>query len=249
MSNTTTRDTHGTQRETPAMPNTPMTAKPSNTATTGKRDAKAMLEQYMSTRKQVGTGNGRMLFALDATASRQACWNTACRLQAEMFRQAGAGLSVSLAYFRGMDEFRATNWVTSGEALVRPMLKLEVKTGLTQIRRVLLHALRLHAENPIAAVTYVGDAFEENIDELSGLASELGARKLPAFMFLEGEPGADDDVEDAFRLIAERSGGAFFWFGIDSPQAVAQFSDTLNAVAKLAVGDASAVAAITHSKK
>jgi hypothetical protein len=134
------------------------------------------------------------------------------------------------------------------------MLKLEVQTGYTQIARVLRHALHQHAENPIAAVTYVGDACEENIDELSGLASELGAQSLPAFMFLEGEPGArwkpvvpaSNNPEHVFRVIAERSGGDFFWFGINSPQAVAQFANTLNAIAKLAVGDASAIAAITH---
>jgi hypothetical protein len=103
----------------------------------------------------------------------------------------------------------------------------------------LRHALRQHAENPIAALVYVGDACEENVEELAGLASELGALKLLAFLFLEGEPGDDNDVEDAFRLIAA-------WFGIDWPQAVAQFAATLNAVAKLAVGDASAIAAITQ---
>jgi hypothetical protein len=220
----------------------------SSTPTATKRDSKAMLEQYLSTHKQVSSGNGRLLFALDATASRQECWNTACRLQADMFRQAGSGLSVSLAYFRGEAEFRATNWVSSGEALVRPMLKLEVETGFTQIGRVLDYALRTHAEKPISAVTYVGDAFEENIDELSGLASELGAQTLPVFMFLEGKPGDDPDAERAFKLIAAKSGGAFFWFGIDSPQDVAQFADALNAVAKLAVGDASAVTAmISHN--
>jgi hypothetical protein len=247
MSNTTTRDTHRTQQGTPAMSNTPITAKPSNTPTTAKRDSKAMLEQYLSTRKKVGTGNGRLLFALDATASRRECWNTACRLQAEMFRQAGAGLSVSLAYFKGEDEFRATNWVSSGEALVRPMLKLEVETGFTQIAKVLDYALCTHAEKPIAAVIFVGDACEENIDELSGLASELGTQGLPVFMFLEGKPGKNNkDIEHSFRSIAERSGGDFFWFGIDSPKAVAQFADTLKAVAKLAVGDASAITTIRH---
>jgi hypothetical protein len=215
---------------------------------TTKRDSKSMLDQYLKTHQQVGTGNGRLLFALDATASRRPTWNVAGRLQSDMFRAAGGGLSVSLCYFRGFDEFKATNWVTSGESLVRPMLKLEVQTCWTQIARTLRHALRQHAENPISALVYVGDACEENVGELAGLASELGALQLPAFMFLEGEQGDDNDVEDAFRLIAKRSGGAFFWFGINSPQAVAEFSETLNAVAKLAVGDASAVAAITHNK-
>jgi hypothetical protein len=227
----------------------------SSNVTAGARDSKAMLEQYMSSRKQVSTGAGRLLFALDATASRQHCWNTACRLQAEMFRHVGKGLSVSLAYFRGEKEFKFTNWVTSGEQLVRPMQKLEVLTGNTQIGKVLDHALDVHGKNPIAAVVYVGDAFEENIDKISGLASELGAQGLPVFMFLEGEPGktqpptclASLNPEAAFRLIADKSGGEFFWFGIDSPHAVKQFSDTLNAVAKLAIGDTTAITAAKHA--
>jgi hypothetical protein len=32
---------------------------------------------------------GRLIFALDATASRQPTWDTACELQADMFREAG----------------------------------------------------------------------------------------------------------------------------------------------------------------
>ena len=31
---------------------------------------------------------GRLIFALDATASRQPTWDTACELQADMFREA-----------------------------------------------------------------------------------------------------------------------------------------------------------------
>ena len=33
---------------------------------------------------------GRLIFGLDATASRQPTWDTACQLQAEMFREATA---------------------------------------------------------------------------------------------------------------------------------------------------------------
>ena len=213
-----------------------------------RRDAKATLQQYMSERKpSAGSGSGRLLFGLDATQSRGETWATAAKLQADMFRAAGTGLSVKLCFFRGAGEFKATDWVTSGEALVRPMLKLEVKTGLTQIARILRFALDQHAKDPIAALAIIGDACEESGEELAGLASELGDAGLPVHMFLEGEPGDDNPVEDIFRVIASKSGGDFFWFGTGSPAAVRQFSEALNAVAKLAVGDASAVAAITHN--
>src|SRR3982074_3149100 len=49
---------------------------------------------------------GRLIFALDATMSRQPMWDTACRLQADMFREAAAigGLDVQLVYYRGLSE-------------------------------------------------------------------------------------------------------------------------------------------------
>ena len=53
---------------------------------------------------------GRLIFALDATMSRQPTWDTACALQADMFREAAAigGLDIQLVYFRGLTECRAS---------------------------------------------------------------------------------------------------------------------------------------------
>jgi hypothetical protein len=49
---------------------------------------------------------GRLIFALNATMSRQPTWDQACHLQAEMFREAAAvgGLDLQLAYYRGLAE-------------------------------------------------------------------------------------------------------------------------------------------------
>ena len=57
---------------------------------------------------------GRLIFALDATMSRQPLWDTACRLQGDMFRETAAigGLDVQLVYYRGLAECRASGWVS-----------------------------------------------------------------------------------------------------------------------------------------
>src|SRR5688500_13880995 len=57
------------------------------------------------------SSSGRLIFALDATMSRQPTWDMACTLQADMFREAGSigGLVVRLVYFRGLGECRATD--------------------------------------------------------------------------------------------------------------------------------------------
>jgi hypothetical protein len=56
---------------------------------------------------------GRLIFALDATMSRQPTWDQACHLQAEMFREAAAsgGLDLQLIYYRGLAECRSSGWI------------------------------------------------------------------------------------------------------------------------------------------
>lgn len=211
--------------------------------------AQTMLGQYMAGRRKqgVGTGSGRLLLSLDATASRAATWTLAAKLQAEMLRSVARDtLDLKVVFYRGT-ECKKTNWTSNSESLARSMAKVECITGLTQIKKILEHAL---AEEQVDAVIFVGDAMEESIDELSGLASDLGAQERPVFMFQEGD---DTAVERAFKTIAERSGGAYFKFGTGSPQAVKQFADTLNeianAVTKVAIGDASAISAIAYRKE
>ena len=216
-------------------------------------DSKAMLEQFMAKKRkqQVGTrsGRGRLIFALDATHSRAGTWDLASKLQADMLRSVASDtLDLKVMFFRGT-ECEKTEWTADSGKLARSMSRIECVTGSTQIEKILEHAL---AEDHVDAVVYVGDAVEEPLDGLSHLAGLLGDAEVPCFMFLEGTAGDGDPVEAAFRLIAKQSGGAFFRFGIDSPQAVTQFADTLktiaDAVTKVAIGDSGAIAAITHKK-
>src|SRR6516225_5771039 len=69
---------------------------------------------------------GRLIFALDATASRQPTWDTACTLQAEMFREVAAtgGLDMQLVYYRGLSECRSSRWFSDPEQLGRVMTNI-----------------------------------------------------------------------------------------------------------------------------
>src|SRR3990167_974297 len=119
---------------------------------------------------------GRLIFALDATMSRQPTWDTACALQADMFREAASagGLDVQLVYFRGLNECRASSWVRGSERLASLMTAIDCRGGHTQIGKVLSHARKEHARQRVQAVVFVGDAMEEAIDDLSAAAGELG---------------------------------------------------------------------------
>jgi hypothetical protein len=187
----------------------------------------------------VSRPRGRLIFALDATASRAPTWALARELQAKMFREAApiGQLDVQLVFYRA-DECRASNWVSSGDQLAHLMNRIECEAGHTQIGRVLAHALRETQKAPVQSLVFVGDAMEEEIEELAAAAGKLGKLQVPIFIFQEGR---DSAVRKAFRLLALKSGGAYFEFNPNTSRAVEQLSNQLNAIARLAVGDSEAL--------
>jgi hypothetical protein len=173
-----------------------------------------------------------MVFALDATMSRQPTWDTACTLQADMFREAASigGLDIQLVYFRGLNECRASGWVTGSKQLSELMSRIDCRGGQTQIGKVLNHARHEHARGKIQALVFVGDAMEEPVDDLCQAAGELGILGVPAFMFQEG---GDPIAENAYREIARLTRGAYCRFDTGSAH---QLGELLRAVAAYAAG-------------
>jgi hypothetical protein len=181
---------------------------------------------------------GRLIFALDATMSRQPLWDTACRLQADMFREAAAigGLDIQLVYYRGLSECRASSWVSQTERLASLMERIDCRGGHTQIGKIIAHAKRETQANRVQALVFVGDAMEEKLDELCHAAGELGLLGVPAFMFQEG---GDPIAEAAFREMARLTRGAYCRF---DPGAAHQLAELLRAVAAYAAGGMRALA-------
>lgn len=176
--------------------------------------------------------NGRLLFALDATMSRQPTWDTACRLQADMFREAGAvgGLDVQLIYYRGFNECRSSPWVSQAERLATLMGGIDCRGGHTQIGKILAHARRETGKQKVQALVFIGDAMEESIDGLAAAAGELGLLGVPALMFQEGH---DDVTERVFREIARLTRGAYCRFDAGAADVLAEL---LRAAAVYAAG-------------
>ncbi len=191
----------------------------------------------MAAAARVPAPKGRLLFALDATASRQPTWDQACDIQSEMFTATDGqgGLAVQLAYFRGMEEFRTTPWVVNSRALVDHMAGVRCARGATQIVRVLRHAVGEAKRVKVNAVVYVGDSLEEDADSLKALAGELGLLGVPVFVFQEGD---DPVAAETFRQIARLSRGAYLSFDPSSPRLL---RDLLAAVAIYAIGGAAAL--------
>jgi hypothetical protein len=209
-----------------------------NLAGTQMSTVDAFLDEIQS---RPARGGGRLIFAVDATASREATWDTACKLQANMFEAAAAigGLGVQLVYYRGISECRASKWVSEPAMLGSLMEKVMCRAGETQIRRVLEHAQRESARGKVSALVFVGDACEENPDELATAAAALGRVGIPVFMFQEGDSCI---AERVFREITRLTNGAYCRFDQGSAK---QLGELLKAVAVFAVGG---VAALEASK-
>ncbi|MEO8667183.1 MAG: vWA domain-containing protein [Bauldia sp.] len=200
-------------------------------------DIDAFLSQAKSL-GPVGEGKGRLIFALDATMSRQPTWDTACKLQGEMFKAAGevGGLDVQLAYFRGLAECRTSKWVGDTGTLGALMSSIDCRGGHTQIGKILAHARRESGKRKVGVLVFVGDALEEPIDDLAKKAGELGLLGLKVFIFQEGR---DVTVERGFREIARLSNGAYARFDVN---AAGELSQLLRAAAVYAAGGLKALA-------
>jgi hypothetical protein len=208
-------------------------------AASSRTEIDAFLERVRSIAPTGTAGaRGRLIFALDATMSRQPTWDTACKLQSEMFQEAQAigGLDVQLVYFRGIAECQASRFVSEPKALADLMEKIDCRGGHTQIRKVLAHARRETEKAKVQALVYVGDAMEEGVDDLCARAGELGLLGVPAFVFQEG---GDPAAEHAFREIARLSRGAYCRFNAGAAN---ELRELLRAVAAYAAGGMKALA-------
>ena len=216
-----------------AEPKTP--AKTKTGDVTGKPSSRSEVDAFLNQVRGLqpaASGRGRLVFAMDATMSRQPTWDLALTLQSDLFsavKEVG-GLDVQLMYFRGFNECQASRWVGDPDALAGLMRQVHCEGGHTQIRKVLSHARQETEKRKVNALVYVGDCMEEDVDHLSQLAGELGLVGVPVFLFQEGD---DPRAALAFKEIARLSRGAHCRFDAGS---AGQLRELLTAVAVYATG-------------
>ncbi len=205
-------------------------------------DISAFLEKAQEASNRTAHA-GRLVFALDATMSRQPTWDQACHIQAEMFQEAAGigGLEIKLVYFRGFGECRASRWFRAGDDLAKAMGGIACQGGRTQIRKVLSAALNAAEKEAVSALVYVGDCMEEDVDLLCERAGQLGLRGVPMFVFQEGH---DPVAERAFREMARLTDGAYCRFDTG---AASQLAELLKAVAVFASGGRDALTSLGGS--
>jgi hypothetical protein len=206
----------------------------------GESSSAGEIADFLKTVKNTNPpGEGRLVFALDATMSRQPTWDRAMTIQASMFDAVGkaGGLSVQLVYFRGFGECRSSKWVVNAKALRDLMTGIDCRAGKTQISKVLSHVKSESARQKVSAMVFIGDAMEENIDTLCQRAGEIGLHGTRCFFFQEGN---DPLTARAFREMARLTSGAYFKLG---PNSAKELADLLGAIAVYARGGLKALSA------
>lgn len=226
-----------------------MTKKPSNPVIQSNEQQASDVAEFIAKVKELavrpGDARGRIIFAMDATMSRQPTWDMAMSLQGDMFKaiKSAGGLDVQLIYFRGLDECRASKWVSNPDDLANLMTTVNCHGGYTQIRKVLTHATKAAGNQRINALVYVGDSMEEEIDELCMRAGELALLGVPAFIFQEGH---DARAARAFQEIARITKGATLRFDNGSAD---QLRQLLSAVAAYATGGQKALERLSKTNR
>ena len=196
-------------------------------------DVTSFLDQLAKTPTvKTGSQSARLLFGLDATASRERTWDHACHIQGEMFQSALelGGLEIQVCYYRGYTEFGHSQWCSSEGELASFMRGVSCIGGHTQIERVLQHALTKVKSGRIKALVFVGDCMEEDPDQLCHLAGKIALYNVPIFCFQEGR---DEWARIVFRSMAELTHGAYCSFESGSAE---ELRNLLKAVSVFASG-------------
>lgn len=204
------------------------------------------IEEFLQQAQQLtvpAPGDARLIFSLDATASRERTWDHACHLQSEMFLQTRelGKLSIQLCHYGGMNQFSASEWLQDTDSLLSRMNSVQCLGGHTQIARLLEHSLKQTRQHPVQAIIFIGDCVEEPVDFLCQLAGQLGIHSTPLFIFQEGH---DITAARAFKQMARLSGGAYCRFDNSS---AATLKALLSAVAVYATGGRRAL--LEYAKK
>lgn len=196
------------------------------------KDVKKERTEGIARRKRLG-------FLIDATGSRAPTWALAQKIQGEMFASAaGYGLmALRLVHFGG-GIVSDHGWKMDARAIAEIMKRVTCRTGYTEI----VPGLRLFLSGDLRpqAVILVGDAFEEDVDQLAGLARELKAADIKVFAFIEGE---NERAANAFRTLAGITGGTFATFGAALP-----LRDLCQGVALLTAGGRKALSTARNEK-
>lgn len=197
----------------------------------------APVAQGKTDRPLVQVGAHRLVFSLDATASRQATWRVAQGLTVQMFDALPEGLEIALAYHSGGRMRPWSPFTRAADRLRKEITQVTCEVGETALNAILDQSMEIPS---LRAMIYIGDCFEEDEDDAIHLAHKLHLKGVRCFFFQDRlSPHSEMGyVSQVFGEIAKITEGALFDFDQRSPK---RTGEEMQAIARLAAGGIAAL--------
>ena len=172
----------------------------------------------------------RLVFAVDATASREPAWAAARQVTDALVKALPGELDVALAVHGGSRVHTFTAFTNNAATLRDRAAGVSCQAGMTRLLPILSASLK---HPGVRVVVYIGDVFEENVVLGRRLADAMGVAGTKLIVLHDtADLSARRDAE-VFWDLAKRTGGCVLPFDASAP---GRLRDLLSAVAVYAVG-------------
>jgi hypothetical protein len=182
----------------------------------------------------------RLIFAVDATASREPAWAAARQVTDVLVKALPGALDVALAVHGGSRVHTFTAFTSDANTLRDRAAGVSCVAGMTRLLPILSASLK---HPSVRVVIYIGDVFEENLQRGRQIADAMGAQGTRLIVLHDtADPAARRDAE-LFWDLAKRTGGCVLPFDAAASN---RLRDILSAVAVYAVGGEKLLRARRH---
>ena len=180
------------------------------------------------------TGKNRLLFSLDATASREEAWAVATQITGTMFDSVPDDIEVALAYHGGNYVQEMTGFSKKPKVFADKLHTIKCRAGATDLNGILRRAVDCQG---LACIVYIGDCFEEDQEVAEALAKQLKLKGVKLFMFHDRSSEKNgfnvDYAAHVFKTLVDITGGAVMDFNAQAPK---KAEELLAAIAVYTVG-------------
>jgi hypothetical protein len=172
----------------------------------------------------------RLVFAVDATASREPAWAAARQVTDALVKALPGELDVALAVHGGTHVHTFTGFTNDPATLRDRAAGVVCQAGMTRLLPILATCLK---QQSVRVVIYIGDVFEESLPDGRQLADSMGARGTKLIVLHDTVDHSARRDAEVFWDLAKRTGGCVLPFDNSAP---GRLRDLLSAVAVYAVG-------------
>jgi len=173
-------------------------------------------------------GRPRLVFAIDATASREEAWDAAKKITDTLFCAVPDALDVALAVHGGSEVHTFTEFCADYKSLRAMAGRVHCQMGLTQLNEIMRQTI---SHERVKVLVYIGDVYEEDVNVAVELAETLKIKGCRIVILHDGHEGSSD--HRAFQAIAKAGNGCVLPF---NSNAIKDMRASIEAIAILASG-------------